>query len=121
MVKVFVIDDHDEARQALVSKLQKAAGLQIVGHTGDSREAVALASLMEPDVVLLDVKMRNGRGLELCRRIANDLPDTKIIVLTSYLDEREWSKYYLAGARAFLLKDLNISPLMRLMQQLGMA
>lgn len=120
-LRILLVDDHEEARCALATKLRKMAGVEVVGHTGDGEEAVAMAPSMMPDVVLLDVKMRGGRGLEICRRIAAELPQAKVIVLTSYLDDNEWNKYSLAGAKAFLLKDLNISPLMRLMQEVAMA
>lgn len=111
--RLLIIDDHEKVRRELVSKLQKTPDLYIVAESGEAKEAVRLASELQPDVVLLDVKMADKEGLQTCRRIAQVAPKAHILVLTSYPDEDERSEAYQAGAQGYVLKDIDSEGLIR--------
>ncbi len=111
--RLLIIDDHHKVRGELVSKLEKTPDMEIVAQSGDANEAVKLASDLQPDVVLLDVKMANRNGLQTCQRIAQAAPKASILVLTSYPDEEEKSGAFQAGARGYVLKDIDSEGLIR--------
>lgn len=111
--RLLIIDDHEKVRVELVSKLQRAPDLQIVGNCGGADEAVKLARDLQPDLVLLDVKMADKNGLQTCRRIAQASPKARILILTSYPDQEEKDGAYRAGARGYELKDIDSEGLIR--------
>ncbi len=111
--RLLIIDDHNKVRGELVCHLRKTPDLHVVAESGESNEAVKLASELQPDVVLLDVKMADRNGLRTCRRIAQAAPEACILVLTSYPDEDEKSGVYQAGARGYVLKDIDLVGLIR--------
>lgn len=111
--RVFIIDDHEKVRAALLSTLGEDPDLQVVGTAGSADEVIQKALKFEPDVVLLDVKRSDGCGMRICRRILQRRPSIRVLVLTSYLDEREKEELQGLGAAAYLLKDLDVQELLR--------
>ncbi len=111
--RLLIIDDHDKVRGEVVSQLRKTPDFHIVAESGDASEAERLATELQPDVVLLDVKMADRHGLQACRRIAQAAPTAYILVLTSYPDEDEKNEAYQAGARGYILKDIDSEGLIR--------
>jgi DNA-binding NarL/FixJ family response regulator len=104
-IRVLVADDHTIVRQGLVTILQKAEDIEVVGEARDGAEAVESAVRTAPDVVVLDVSMPRLNGLEAARRIREALPKTRILVLTMHDDEEYVLKMVRAGASGYLVKD----------------
>jgi len=113
MIRVFVADDQALVRQGIRALLTLDPGLSIVGEASDGDEAVALITIAEVDVVLLDIRMPNKSGLDVLRDLAarNDLPPT--IVLTTFEDAEVVLEAIRIGARGFLLKDISFEQLVR--------
>lgn len=111
--RVLVIDDHKRVLAALLSALDAEPDLDVAGTTGSTQESIADALSFQPDVVLLDVKREDGSGTEICRNIIRERPSTRVLILTSYPDEREKRAVHAVGAAAYLLKDLDIDGLVR--------
>jgi len=106
IVKVLIADDQPLVRTGLRTILENAGGFDIVGEAGDGHEAVTQAAALRPDLVLMDVRMPNLDGIGATERIRAALPDTRVIVLTTFdIDEYVYSGLR-AGASGFLLKDV---------------
>lgn len=108
-IKVLLVDDHEMVRIGLAAVLSTEEGLEIVGEAGNGADGVRLAQLYEPDVVLMDLVMEGMDGIETTRRIMKLLPDCKVIVLTSYLDDEKIYPVIEAGAFSYLLKTSRAS------------
>jgi DNA-binding NarL/FixJ family response regulator len=104
-IRVLIVDDHAVVRIGLKTLLANAAGFRVVGEAGTVAEAVALTTQARPDVVLMDVRLPDGSGVEACRRIKADTPDTRVVMLTSYQDEEAIVGAVMAGASGYLLKQ----------------
>jgi len=103
-VKVLLVDDHEMVRIGLAAMLGTEEGIEVVGEASGGREGLRLAELYRPDVVLMDLVMDDMDGIETTRRIMEKFPDTKIIVLTSFLDDEKLYPVIEAGAFSYLLK-----------------
>jgi NarL family two-component system response regulator LiaR len=104
-VRVLLVDDHPVVRQGLRALLSTQDGIEVVGEADDGEAAVAAAERLSPDVVLMDVVMPGMDGVEALRRIGERRPQTRVVMLTSYADERRAMEAVDAGASGFLLKD----------------
>jgi NarL family two-component system response regulator LiaR len=104
-IRVLLVDDHPVVRQGLRALLSTQDGIDVVGEAGDGEAAVAAAQQLSPDVVLMDVVMPGMDGVEALRRIGDRRPQTRVVMLTSYADERRAMEAVDAGASGFLLKD----------------
>ena len=104
-IRVLLVDDHPVVRQGLRALLSTQEGIDVVGEAGDGEAAVAAADRLSPDVVLMDVVMPGMDGVEALRRIGERRPQTRVVMLTSYADERQAMEAVDAGASGFLLKD----------------
>ncbi len=102
-VRVLIVDDHEVVRLGLVSLLQRK--FQVVGEAGTVAEAVRTARQVHPDVVVMDIRLPDGNGVEACREIRDDRPETKVIMLTSYADDEAVYGSIMAGASGYLLKQ----------------
>jgi two-component system, NarL family, response regulator DevR len=111
--RLLIIDDHDEVREALEARLRSAAGVEVVGCTGCWETGLQEAVKLEPDVILLETKRVDGRGLEALRCLTDECPWLSVVVLTSYPDAEEQTKARQDGAVRYLLKDINTSQLVR--------
>lgn len=103
-IKVLLVDDHEMVRIGLSAVLSTEDGLEIVGEAGNGEDGVRLAQEYRPDVVLMDLVMEGMDGVETTRRIMEILPDCKVIVLTSYVDDDKVYPVIEAGAFSYLLK-----------------
>jgi len=97
-------DDHRMLREGL-SRSMREQGFDIVGEAGDGAEAVALALAVRPDVILMDVTMPEIDGVEACRQVRAQLPDTKVVMLTMHADQGVLTSAIRAGATGYLVKD----------------
>lgn len=104
-MKIVIADDHALFRDSLRSLLA-ARDLEVVGEARTGKEAIELAWQLKPDVVLMDLMMPEMDGLEATKRLAAELPDVKVIVLTASDDEANLFEAIKAGAKGYLLKDL---------------
>jgi len=104
-LRVALVDDHEIVRRGL-RELLESAGLEVVGEAGSVAEAVRRMPALRPDVVLLDMQLPDGTGIEVCREVRSVLPDTRVLVLTSYDDDEALFASILAGASGYLLKQV---------------
>jgi DNA-binding NarL/FixJ family response regulator len=100
-----IVDDHEVVREGLRALLSRRDGMEIVGMAGTVAEAIATAAKMQPDVIVMDVRLPDGSGIEACREIRESRPETKVIMLTSYADEDAVFASILAGAAGYVLKQ----------------
>ncbi len=112
-IRVLIVDDHELVRVGLRSVIGTDPAISIVGETGTSTEAVAEAVRLEPDVVLLDLRLPDGSGVDVCREILGASPETQILFLTSYGDDDAVLAAIVAGAKGYLLKEVGPDELLR--------
>lgn len=105
-LRILLVDDHEVVRAGLRALLGGIEGLQIVGEAGSVAEAVAEASRLRPEMVLMDLRLPDGSGLDACREILSSAPRTRILFLTSHSDEQAVVSTVLAGAAGYVLKDI---------------
>jgi two-component system response regulator DevR len=105
-IRVFIIDDHDDVRHALAARLGFADGVTIIGESAGAEDGVLQVLSLRPDVVLVETKRGDGRGLEIVSLLAQSACNARVIVLTSYPSEWEQWAAYRAGAASYLLKDI---------------
>jgi DNA-binding NarL/FixJ family response regulator len=110
-IAVLLVDDHEVVRAGLRTLLDGIDGIRIVGESGSVYEAVRDAARLQPDVVLMDLRLPDGTGLDACREILSATPRMRILFLTSYSDEQAVMSTVLAGAAGYLLKDIGHSAL----------
>jgi DNA-binding NarL/FixJ family response regulator len=104
---LFIIDHHEPIRRALAQRLGRVTGIEVLGVAGGSQQGIAQTRSLRPDVVLLEPKLPDGQGLHVLRAIRADSPSTRVIVLTSYVDDLEQQAALRAGAERYLLKDID--------------
>lgn len=115
-VRVLLVDDQQIVRQGLATILKYAPGIDVVGQAGDGEEAVALARGLRPDVVFMDLKMPRLGGIPATRQICAELPDTHVIILTTYDADDLVFEGIKAGARGYLLKEATSETLVEAVQ-----
>jgi DNA-binding NarL/FixJ family response regulator len=113
MIRVLVVDDHPVLRSGLAQLLGQAEGIELVGLAADGGAGVELARDEQPDVVLMDLEMPGLDGIEATRRIRDSLPETQVVVLTSFSDRERILDALDAGAAGYLLKDAEPDELLR--------
>ncbi|HEU4572258.1 MAG TPA: response regulator transcription factor, partial [Candidatus Limnocylindrales bacterium] len=96
--RLLIVDDHEVVRQGLVALLGRRPNFQVVAEAGSVEEALAEARRFEPDIVVMDVRLPDGSGVEACREIRAELPDTRVIMLTSFPDDEAVLSAIVAGA-----------------------
>ncbi len=112
-IRVVLVDDHALVREGLRELLADEPEIEVVGDFADAADAVEGAARLSPDVVLLDILMPGGSGIEALRRIRERSPKSRIVMLTSVADERAVVEAMAAGAAGYLLKDLSRATLVR--------
>ena len=102
-----LVDDHAIVRRGLKSLIESAGDLEVVGEAGSKAEAIRVAGQSTPEVVLMDVRLPDGSGIEAAREIRAAHPATHVLMLTSYADEDAVFSSIMAGASGYLLKEIN--------------
>ncbi|MEZ5211301.1 MULTISPECIES: response regulator [unclassified Gordonia (in: high G+C Gram-positive bacteria)] len=105
-IRVFLVDDHELVRRGLRDLLGTAPDLHVVGEAASVKEAVAGIGATRPDVAVLDVRLPDGNGVELCREVRSRDPRVRCLMLTSYADDDALLAAVLAGASGFVLKQI---------------
>ena len=105
-LKVMLVDDHEIVRRGLRASLEAEDDIEVVAEAENGPSAVSLASTHQPDVVVMDVRMPGGSGIEACRAIRDDRPDAQVIMLTSFSDDEALFNSIMAGAAGFVLKQI---------------
>lgn len=118
-LKVLLVDDHEVVRAGLKSFIDSHDGLTVVGEAGTADEGVRRVGYDSPDVVVLDVRLPDGSGVEACREIRSRFPDVKVLMLTSFADEEALMAAILAGASGYVLKRIKGQDLVSDIRRVG--
>ena len=105
-LRVFVVDDHEMVRRGVTDLLNEADDLTVVGQASTVAQALARVPAMHPDVAVLDVRLPDSSGVELCRELLSRFPELRCLMLTSFPDEQAMMEAFLAGAAGFVIKDI---------------
>ena len=116
-IRVLIADDQKVVREGLAMVLGLLEGVVVVGAAADGNEALALAVELEPDIVLMDLRMPRCDGVQATRMLAEQLPAIKVVVLTTYADDRSVLEALRAGARGYLTKDAGPEEIHHALQQ----
>jgi two-component system response regulator DevR len=117
--RLLVVDDHEVVRQGLVAMLSRKPGFQVVAEAGTAAEAIEMARKFQPDLVVMDVRLPDGSGIEACREIRAEFPKTRVVMLTSYPDEEAVFSAIVAGASGYLLKQVRGRDLVAALEAVG--
>ena len=112
-IRILIVDDHHVVRHGLRQLLEREPDMEVVAEAGSGTEAVRVATEQQPDVVLLDVKLDDLDGPEVCRRIGAAAPGTAVVMLTSYLQDAVILRSLAAGAKGYLIKDVELHEVKR--------
>ena len=104
--RVFIVDDHELVRRGLIELIETEKDLSVVGQAGNVQEALTTLESLTTDVAVLDVRLPDGSGIELCREIRSLYPDVKVLILTSFLDDEALLGAVLGGANGYVIKDI---------------
>jgi two-component system, NarL family, response regulator DevR len=118
-IRLLIVDDHRVVRAGLKALFQRHADLEVIGEAGSVQQAVDFTLQLRPDVVLMDVRLPDGRGYEACRQIRQHLPDTRVLFLTSFADEEIVIESLDAGADGYLLKEIDETALVHGIRQVA--
>jgi two-component system, NarL family, response regulator DevR len=119
LVKVFLVDDHEVVRRGLIDLLGADLELDIVGEAGSVAEAMVRIPATGPDVAVLDVRLPDGNGIELCRDLLSRMPDLRCLILTSYTSDEAMLDAILAGASGYVVKDIKGMELAQAVKDVG--
>ena len=110
-IRVFLVDDHEIVRRGIADLLDAEADLEVVGEAGTVAQARARIAATQPDVVVLDVRLPDGSGIDVCREVRNTQPGIRCLILTAYDDDDALRAAVIAGASGYVLKDIRGSRL----------
>lgn len=110
-IRVFLVDDHEIVRRGIADLIDAEADLEVVGEAGTAAQARARIAATKPDVAVLDVRLPDGSGIDVCRDIRSSQPDVKCLILTAYDDYDALRAAVIAGASGYVLKDIRGSRL----------
>ncbi len=118
-MRLVVVDDHEVVRQGLVALLDRRREFSVVAEAGTVAESLAVTRRHRPDLVVMDVRLPDGSGIEACRDIRAEMPETRVVMLTSYPDEEAVLSAILAGASGYLLKQIRGRDLVAALEAIG--
>jgi two-component system response regulator DevR len=110
-IRVFLLDDHEVVRRGLHDLLESEGDIEVVGESGSVKEAIARIPALRPDVAVLDGRLPDGSGIDVCREVRSIDPTIKALILTSYDDDEALFAAILAGAAGYVLKQITGSDL----------
>ena len=112
-VRVLIVDDHEMVRVGLQTLLSRQDSMQVIGEVATATDAVTESCRLQPDVVLMDVRLSGDSGVEACRAIRDSCPATRVLFLSSYQDDEAVLAAIVGGASGYLLKDVNAEGLLQ--------
>jgi DNA-binding NarL/FixJ family response regulator len=118
-LRLLVVDDHEVVRQGLAALLDRRERFQVVAEAGSVAESIDQARRYQPDIVIMDVRLPDGSGIEACREIRAEFPATRVVMLTSYPDEEAVLSAIVAGASGYLLKQIRARDLVAAIEAVG--
>lgn len=118
-LKVMLVDDHEVVRQGLRALIEAEDDMEVVAEASDGTQAVGVAKIYEPQVVVMDVRMPEGGGVEACRGIRDEVPAAQVIMLTSFSDDEALFNSIMAGAAGFVLKQIRGHDLVEAIRTVG--
>ncbi|RFA08086.1 DNA-binding response regulator [Subtercola boreus] len=119
MIRVFLVDDHELVRRGIAGLLGLEDDIEIVGEAGTVHQAEVRIAATQPDVVLLDVRLPDGSGIDLCREVRSASPNIRCLILTAYDDDDAIDAAVLAGAAGYVLKDVRGSGLVETLRKVA--
>jgi DNA-binding NarL/FixJ family response regulator len=118
-LRVFLLDDHEVVRRGVREMLEAASDLEVVGEAGTAEEAYGRIPAATPDVAILDVRLPDGDGIEVCREIRSGHPEIACLMLTSFADDEALFSAILAGASGYVLKQVRGTDLVDAVRRVG--
>lgn len=118
-IRVLLVDDHEVVRVGLRTVLNQEHNLIVAGEAVTAAEAIRQAQKLKPDVILMDIRLPDGSGIDACREILAARPDTRVIFLTSYSDDDSVLAAVLAGAHGYLLKEIDSAAMIQALDTVG--
>jgi DNA-binding NarL/FixJ family response regulator len=107
MINVFLVDDHEVVRRGVAALLGSEDDIEVIGEAGSAEQAVARIPALRPDVAVLDVRLPDGSGVEVCREVRSRVPELACLMLTSYADDDALFDAVMAGASGYVLKQIH--------------
>ena len=118
-LRLLVVDDHDIVRRGLATLFDHQGDLTVVGEAGTAAQAVELARELCPQVVIMDIRLPDGSGIEACREILATNPEIRVLMLTSYGDDEAVMGSIMAGASGYLLKEVRAPEILEAIRRVG--
>ena len=119
MIRVYLLDDHEVVRQGLRALLESAGDIEVVGESGTAAEAASRIPALRPDVAVLDARLPDGSGIEVCRSVRAVDPSIGALILTSYDDDEALFAAIMAGAAGYVLKEIRGNDLVEAIRQVA--
>lgn len=117
--RIILVDDHEVVRLGLKSLLERHPQFEVVGEASSARDALEQVAALEPDVVVMDIRLPGTSGIEACEQIVDNYPDTKVIMLTSYAEDEMLFSAIRAGASGYVLKQIASEELVKAIEAVG--
>jgi DNA-binding NarL/FixJ family response regulator len=117
--RILLVDDHEVVRLGLRALLEQHTNFEVVAEAATAREAVEKTRTHKPDVVVMDIRLKGGSGIEACQEITNQFPTAKVIMLTSYAEDEMLFSAIRAGAAGYVLKQIGGDDLVRAIEAVG--
>ena len=118
-MRVLLVDDHDVVRQGLRAVVDAQEDMEVVGEAGTASDAVRRVGFDAPDIVVMDVRLPDGSGVDACREIRSRFPDVRVLMLTSFADEEALVAAIMAGAAGYVLKRIDSTELVTSIKRVG--
>jgi two-component system response regulator DevR len=118
-LRVMLVDDHEVVRGGIRAMLQATDDIVVTAEAASVREAIDEAARARPDVIVMDVRLTDGSGIEATRQIRADRPESKVLMLTSFADDEALFASIMAGASGYVLKQINAAELLRAIRAVG--
>ena len=119
MIRVYLLDDHEVVRQGLRALLESTGDIEVVGEAGTATDAASRIPALRPDVAVLDARLPDGSGIEVCRAVRAVDPSIKGLILTSYDDDEALFAAIMAGASGYVLKEIRGNDLVEAIRQVA--
>ena len=119
MIRVFVLDDHDLVRRGVVDLIDAAPDMEVVGEASTAAQTLPRVAAVRPDVAVLDMRLPDGDGIDVCRDVRSAHPEIACLILTAFDDDRASEAAVLAGAAGYVLKDIRANGLLDSIRQVA--